>query len=93
MFERSIVTTLAECLASRRRFVQALVGPRQVGKTTAVLQGGSRLEMAGIGFVFASGDEPLLPGPAWIDEQWEARVASSDGPVVPWAAFTARRVS
>jgi len=83
MFERSIVTTLLERLGSERRFVQALVGPRQVGKTTAVLQAGSRLEAAGIGFVFASGDEPLLPGPAWIDEQWElARAASSGGPVV-----------
>jgi predicted AAA+ superfamily ATPase len=83
MFERSIVTTLVERLGSERRFVQALVGPRQVGKTTAVLQAGSRLEAAGVGFVFASGDEPLLPGPAWIDEQWEAaRAASSGGPVV-----------
>jgi predicted AAA+ superfamily ATPase len=43
MFERSIVTTLLERLGSERRFVQALVGPRQVGKTTAVLQAGSRL--------------------------------------------------
>ena len=83
MFERSIVTTLLERLGSERRFVQALVGPRQVGKTTAVLQAGSRLEAAGVGFVFASGDEPLLSGPAWIDEQWEAaRAASSGGPVV-----------
>lgn len=82
-FERSIVTTLVDRLGSERRFVQALVGPRQVGKTTAVLQAGSRLEAAGVGFVFASGDEPLLPGPAWIDEQWEAaRTASSGGPVV-----------
>ena len=83
MFERSIVTTLVNRLGSERRFLQALVGPRQVGKTTAVLQAGSRLEAAGVGFVFASGDEPLLPGPAWIDEQWEvARAASSGGPVV-----------
>jgi predicted AAA+ superfamily ATPase len=83
MFERSIVSTLVERLGSERRFVQALVGPRQVGKTTAVLQAGSRLEATGVGFVFASGDEPLLPGPAWIDEQWEAaRAASSGGPVV-----------
>ena len=77
MFERSIVTTLLERLGSERRFVQALVGPRQVGKTTAVLQAGSRLEAAGIGFVFASGDEPLLPGPARIDVQWEAARAVS----------------
>ena len=83
MFERSIVTTLVQRLGSERRFVQALVGPRQVGKTTAVLQAGTWLEAAGVGFVFASGDEPLLPGPAWIDQQWEAaRAASPGGPVV-----------
>jgi predicted AAA+ superfamily ATPase len=83
MFERSIVTTLVARLGSERRFVQALVGPRQVGKTTAVLQAGRWLEAGGVGFVFASGDEPLLPGPAWIDQQWEAaRAVSSAGPVV-----------
>ena len=83
LFERPIVTTLVDRLGSERRFLQALVGPRQVGKTTAVLQAGSRLEAAELGFVFASGDEPLLPGPAWIDEQWEtARAASSGRPVV-----------
>jgi hypothetical protein len=48
-----------------------------------VLQAGRRLETNGSGFVFASGDEPLLPGPAWIDEIWEeARAAASAGPAV-----------
>jgi uncharacterized protein len=83
MFERSIVEVLLKRLGSERRFVQVVVGPRQVGKTTAVLQAGRRLETTGLGFVFASGDEPLLPGPAWIDENWEAaRAATSARPVV-----------
>jgi hypothetical protein len=83
MFERSIVDVLLKRLGSERRFVQVVVGPRQVGKTTAVLQAGRRLETNGSGFVFASGDEPLLPGPAWIDEIWEeARAAASAGPAV-----------
>ncbi len=83
MFERSIVDVLLKRLGSERRFVQVVVGPRQVGKTTAVLQAGRRLETNGLGFVFASGDEPLLPGPAWIDEKWEeARAAASAGPVM-----------
>jgi hypothetical protein len=83
MFERAIVDVLLTRLVGERRFVQVVVGPRQVGKTTAVLQAGPRLEMTGLGFVFASGDEPLLPGPAWIDENWElARAATSAGPVV-----------
>jgi len=83
MFERSIVDILLKRLGSERRFVQVVVGPRQVGKTTAVLQAGRRLETNGLGFVFASGDEPLFSGPAWIDENWEAaRAAASAGPVV-----------
>ena len=82
-FERSIVATLVARLQEPRRFVQALVGPRQVGKTTAVLQAQRRLEAAGVPVVFASGDQPLLPGPAWIDERWEeARSASVQDSVV-----------
>jgi predicted AAA+ superfamily ATPase len=77
MFERSIVTQLVTRLGSERRFVQALIGPRQVGKTTAVLQARRRLEAQGVGFVFASGDEPLLPGPAWVDTQWQAARAAA----------------
>ena len=83
MFERSIVDVLLKRLGSERRFVQVVVGPRQVGKTTAVLHAGRRLDTNGLGFVFASADEPLLPGHAWIDEKWEeARAAASAGPVV-----------
>ena len=83
MFERSIVSILVDRLGDERRFVQALLGPRQVGKTTAVLQSRAALEARGIAFAIASGDEPLLPGPAWVDEQWErARALTSAGPVV-----------
>jgi len=83
MFERSIVAVMVSRLSEQRRFVQALVGPRQVGKTTAVEQVGRHLEAAGIPFLLVSGDEPLLPGPAWIDEQWEtARSLRSAGPTV-----------
>jgi uncharacterized protein len=82
-YERPLVASLVGRLRAPRGFVQALVGPRQVGKTTAVLQAGRRVEAAGIPFVLASGDEPLLPGPAWIDEQWEAaRSSAGGGPVV-----------
>lgn len=83
MFERSIVAVLVARLSEQRRFVQALVGPRQVGKTTAVEQVGRHLQASGVPFLLASGDEPLLPGPVWIDEQWEtARSLRSAGPSV-----------
>lgn len=84
VFERPLVARLLARLADSRRFIQAIVGPRQVGKTTAVLQVRTHLEPAGIPFHYASGDEPLLPTPVWIDEQWQVARASSarDEPAV-----------
>lgn len=84
MFERPLVDTLVERLGGESRgFIQALVGPRQSGKTTAVLQAQARLEAQAVNVLYASGDEPLLPGPAWIDQQWEvARALAGGGPTV-----------
>ena len=81
VFERPLVAQLLERLTEPRRFIQAVVGPRQAGKTTAVLQAGRWLEAAGVGFVFASGDEPLLPrrACAWIAERWKTARAASRG--------------
>jgi len=77
VFERPLVARLLGRLTEPRRFVQAVVGPRQVGKTTAVLQARSHLEAAGVPFHYASGDEPLLPSAVWIDEQWQVARAVS----------------
>lgn len=84
MFERPLVDTLVGRLGGESRgFIQALVGPRQSGKTTAVLQAQARLEAGGVKVLYASGDEPLIPGPAWIDQLWEvARSLAGDGPTV-----------
>lgn len=68
MYQRALTYTLAQRLAGERRFIQALVGPRQVGKTTSVLQA---LDGLGIRHVYASADEPGLRGPAWVEQQWE----------------------
>ena len=48
--------------------MQVLAGPRQVGKTTSVLQ---VMEDLGIPFHYASADRPTLQGPVWIEQQWE----------------------
>ncbi len=83
MFERPLVDTLVARLGESRRSIQALVGPRQSGKTTAVLQAQARLEAQGAAVLYATGDEPLIPGPAWIDQQWElARSLAGGAPVV-----------
>lgn len=71
-FERDQVGVLLRRLRERRRFVQVVAGPRQVGKTTLVLQTLARL---GTPYVFVSADEPTLRDAAWMAAQWErARV-------------------
>jgi predicted AAA+ superfamily ATPase len=61
--------------------MQVVVGPRQVGKTTAVHQ---VLEECGAPFHYASADQPAPPQPVWIEQMWEAaRVrAKATQPVV-----------
>lgn len=62
--------------------MQAIIGPRQVGKTTAVRQALDRIELPSL---YASADAPELQGRSWIYEQWErarALHAESGQPVV-----------
>jgi len=68
-FQRAQATELARRLAEPRRFIQAVTGARQVGKTTLVQQ---VVEKTGVPVRFASADEPTLRGPDWIATQWEA---------------------
>lgn len=67
-FRRAAVDLLAGRLAEPRRFIHAVLGPRQVGKTTAVLQA---VEQAGLPALVVSADEPQLRGADWLDLQWE----------------------
>ena len=60
---------LRDRLAEPRRFIQAVTGPRQVGKTTLVQ---AVAEASGLRVRFASADEPTLRGPVWIGQQWDA---------------------
>jgi len=68
-FTRPQGATLARRLAEPRRSIQAVTGPRQVGKTTLVQQ---VIEASDRVARFASADEPTLRGPEWIAQQWEA---------------------
>lgn len=68
-FVRSQFSTIARRLTEPRRFIQVVAGPRQVGKTTLVQQVLARSKRP---FRFASADEPMLRGPDWIEQQWEA---------------------
>lgn len=68
MFLRPISKTLSERLDEPRRFIQALIGPRQTGKTTMARQVISGMNAASH---YASADEPMLRDRIWIEQQWE----------------------
>ncbi|MEX2181381.1 MAG: ATP-binding protein [Gemmatimonadaceae bacterium] len=79
-FRRPQAAVLSGRLAEPRRFIQAVTGPRQVGKTTLVQQ---VVESRAVPYHFVSADEPTLRDAAWLATQWErARVlASSSGEI------------
>jgi hypothetical protein len=69
LYTRAAAQSLLSRLRGPRRFIQTLVGPRQVGKTTLARQVAGSL---GIPHHYASADEPALKDTAWIAQQWEA---------------------
>jgi predicted AAA+ superfamily ATPase len=68
MFKRPLYQILRERIAEPRRFIQALMGPRQTGKTTLAQQILDELE---IPKHYATADEPVLKDFTWIEQQWE----------------------
>ena len=67
-FERPQAVELTQRLVERRRFIQVVAGPRQVGKTTLVQQ---VMEAIDLPSRYASADEPTLRGADWIAQQWQ----------------------
>lgn len=79
-FQRPQASVLRRRLEEPRRFLQVVAGPRQVGKTTLVLQ---VVEALACPVVYASADEPALRGSGWLAQQWEqARLAARGGRAV-----------
>ena len=68
-FIRPLSAKLLCRLRGPRRFIQALTGPRQAGKTTLAQQTALK---SGLSFHFAAADEPGLRPLEWIEAQWEA---------------------
>jgi uncharacterized protein len=52
-----------------RRFLQVIMGPRQVGKTTLVTQLVARVKMD---YLFVSTDAVAAANASWLEQQWEA---------------------
>ncbi len=66
MFQRSYYSKIKERLGLQRKFIQVIMGPRQVGKTTLVRQ---LLEKYPFPWHYASADEATQP--LWLQQQWE----------------------
>ena len=66
MFQRPYYSKIKERLGFKRQFIQVLMGPRQVGKTTLVRQ---LLEKYSFPWHYASADEATQP--LWLQQQWE----------------------
>ena len=68
MFERSHLQIIIKRIGEPRRFIQVLMGPRQVGKTTLINQ---LLDKCNIPAHFVSADAISASNIAWLEQQWE----------------------
>jgi predicted AAA+ superfamily ATPase len=77
MLTRSFQTILEKRLSEDEPLIQVLIGPRQVGKTTAVQRIGKKLgpEL----FYYASADESLVHPSQWLKDQWTQATLLSEG--------------
>ena len=72
MLLRHEIKELEKRIREKRRFIQVIVGPRQVGKTTMVKQLLKRIDFPG---AYASADNIPNADNIWLQEEWEiARV-------------------
>jgi predicted AAA+ superfamily ATPase len=81
-YERPLLSTLRADLTRSATVIHALIGPRQVGKTTIAHQ---IQESIGIPTIYATADSPVPLDTAWIETQWRRAVAegsASGGPVL-----------
>ena len=67
MFRRKVFDTIFKRLNEPRKFVQVIMGPRQVGKTTVVKQ---VLDNLGKPFVIQSADTVPSTDSSWISQCW-----------------------
>ena len=75
MIERSHIEQLKKRLDEQRNFIQVIIGPRQVGKTTMILQ---FLKKYSRGFVYESADTIMNSNTVWLQQVWEtARLKKS----------------
>lgn len=69
MFERHHLQALIKRMKEPRRFLQVIMGPRQVGKTTLVTQLAKKIKFESL---FISADSIPASNTIWLEQQWEA---------------------
>ena len=69
MFERSTVKVLRDRMNERRQFIQVLMGPRQVGKTTLINQ---MLRQLNKDHILETADAVPASDAFWIEQVWES---------------------
>jgi uncharacterized protein len=67
IFKRDITLTIGQRLHEKPKSIQVILGPRQVGKTTAILQLLAEWDSP---HHYAAADLPAPPEASWIIDQW-----------------------
>jgi len=68
MYKRVLVDQLKTRMNEKRRFMQIVIGPRQTGKTTAVLQA---LKSLPLPHHYINADDPSVVSHEWLRNEWE----------------------
>lgn len=68
-YERSYLQGLIKRIGLPRMFIQAITGPRQVGKTTIVKQ---LTEQINIPYIYVTADNVAEASNIWVEQQWES---------------------
>ncbi len=68
-FQRPQIKSLVKRLSEKRKYIQLLAGPRQVGKTTLIFQ---YMKSTKSPTYYVSADNKSSEGKVWINKHWEA---------------------
>jgi predicted AAA+ superfamily ATPase len=68
MYQRSHLQLLKKRMLEQRRFIQVILGPRQVGKTTLV---GQLVNALALPASSVSADAVTVSDTIWLNQQWE----------------------
>ena len=67
MFERSVLQDIIKRISEERKFIQVLVGPRQVGKTTLIKQLVKKTDML---YHVVTADDLYAADTTWLKREW-----------------------